>query len=99
MWTHSAHRRRGLGRRVLTELEAEATARGYCRLYLTTGWRLSDAAALYQGAGYTSLPERTDEATGARLLAFEKHLTAGWSGSPWAQRRSAGTRPRWSAAG
>jgi GNAT superfamily N-acetyltransferase len=99
MWTHSAHRRRGLGLRVLAELEAEATARGYCRLYLTTGWRQPEAAALYRGAGYTSLSERIDDATGVRQLAFEKHLTRERSGSPWPPRRSGGTRPRWSSAG
>ncbi|MGO4432264.1 GNAT family N-acetyltransferase, partial [Paenarthrobacter sp. RAF9] len=47
IWTHSAHRRRGLARRVLLELEAEALRRGYSKLYLTTGPRQPEAKNLY----------------------------------------------------
>ncbi|WP_307796381.1 GNAT family N-acetyltransferase [Amycolatopsis sp. 195334CR] len=74
MWTHADHRRRGLGKRILAELEAEAVARGYRRVYLTTGWRQPEAAALYESAGYTPLPSHVDEASGVRLLPFEKAL-------------------------
>jgi GNAT superfamily N-acetyltransferase len=55
IWTDTAHRRRGLARRVLTELEARARQLGYPRLYLTTGPRQPEAAALYRTAGYTPL--------------------------------------------
>jgi GNAT superfamily N-acetyltransferase len=74
MWTHTAHRRRGLARRMLTELETEAAARGYRRIYLTTGWRQPAAATLYRSAGYTELPAPPDSAGGVRQLAFEKDL-------------------------
>lgn len=74
MWTHPAHRRRGFARRMLTELETEAAARGYRRIHLTTGWRQPAAAALYRAAGYTDLPAPSDSVGGVRLLAFEKML-------------------------
>jgi GNAT superfamily N-acetyltransferase len=55
IWTDSAHRRRGLGRQVLVELEREIADRGYRRVYLTTGPRQPEAKALYLAAGYTPL--------------------------------------------
>ncbi|MDT7711256.1 MAG: hypothetical protein QOG20_6863 [Pseudonocardiales bacterium] len=55
IWTHSAHRRRGLARRVLDELEREIRARGYRRIYLTTGPRQPEAMALYLATGYRPL--------------------------------------------
>lgn len=55
MWTASAHRRRGLARRILAELEQRAAARGYTRLYLTTGPLQPEARALYLAAGWTPL--------------------------------------------
>jgi GNAT superfamily N-acetyltransferase len=83
MWTAAAHRRRGLARRVLAELEARAAARGYARMYLTTGPRQPEAKALYLAAGWTPLfdpavPRPTDLATlrglpvAQRVYAFEK---------------------------
>jgi GNAT superfamily N-acetyltransferase len=55
IWTDSGHRRRGLGRRVLDELEREIAVRGYRRIHLTTGPRQPEARALYLAAGYTPL--------------------------------------------
>ncbi len=55
IWTHSAHRRRGLARQVLAELERRAAERGYVRAYLTTGPRQPEAVGLYVAAGYTPL--------------------------------------------
>ena len=75
IWTASAHRRRGLGRRVLDELETEIRRRGYRRIHLTTGPRQPEAVGLYLAAGYRPLydltlpPERVGE------HAFEKLLT------------------------
>ena len=85
MWTAAGHRRRGLARRVLAELESRAAARGYTRMYLTTGPRQPEARDLYLTAGWTplfdpALPRPTDtEALRAlpvaqRLYAFEKQL-------------------------
>ena len=85
MWTAASHRRRGLARRVLTQLEQRAAAAGYTRMYLTTGPRQPEARDLYLAAGWTPLfdpavPRPTDtEALRAlpvdqRLYAFEKQL-------------------------
>jgi GNAT superfamily N-acetyltransferase len=85
MWTATAHRRRGLARRVLAELEERAAARGYTRMYLTTGPRQPEAKALYLAAGWTPLfdpavPRPTDLdalrtlPVAERVYAFEKSL-------------------------
>ncbi|WP_405577670.1 GNAT family N-acetyltransferase [Streptomyces sp. NBC_01190] len=55
IWTHSAHRRRGLARHVVAELERAAAAAGYERVYLTTGPRQPEAKGLYLTTGYTAL--------------------------------------------
>jgi GNAT superfamily N-acetyltransferase len=74
MWTHSSHRRRGLARLVLSELEDEAKRRGYRRLFLTTGSKQPEAAALYLATGYHSLDTSALNPEGYGLLAFEKDL-------------------------
>jgi len=74
MWTHSSHRRRGLARRVLAELEAEAKRRGYRRLVLTTGPKQPEAAALYLATGYRSVDAALFDKENFGLLAFEKDL-------------------------
>lgn len=56
IWTHPEHRRQGLSRLVLAELERLAARQGYTRAYLTTGPRQPEAVALYASAGYTVLP-------------------------------------------
>ncbi|TNU74895.1 GNAT family N-acetyltransferase [Miniimonas arenae] len=71
IWTHPEHRRRGLARRVLAELERDAWAVGYPRIYLTTGPRQPEAAALYRRAGYTPLFDVEHPPTEGPL-AFEK---------------------------
>ncbi|WP_033818793.1 GNAT family N-acetyltransferase [Kitasatospora sp. MBT63] len=75
MWTHSAHRRRGLARRVLAELERAAAAGGYRRIHLTTGPRQPEAKQLYLAAGYTPLFDPDLDPPEFRPLPFEKHLT------------------------
>jgi len=74
IWTSTAHRRRGLARRVLDELEARALAAGYQRLYLTTGPRQPEAAALYVSTGFTPLFDTTADPEDIGPLAFEKWL-------------------------
>jgi len=49
------HRRRGLARRVLAELEDAARVAGYTAVYVSTGWRQTEAVALYLRAGYRPL--------------------------------------------
>ena len=75
IWTHDAYRRRGLGRRVLRELELRAASLGYRRIFLTTGPRQPEAVALYQAAGYTELPDLGAPARGFALHPFVKELT------------------------
>ncbi|WP_454199131.1 GNAT family N-acetyltransferase [Nocardia sp. Marseille-Q1738] len=76
IWTSREHRRQGLGRFVLDQLEAEITRRGYRRVYLTTGPRQPEAVGLYLAAGYLPLydPDLPAEQIGPH--PFEKHLPA-----------------------
>lgn len=74
IWTAAAHRRRGLARRVLVELESEARRRGYTRVHLATGPRQPEATALYLASGYTPLYEVTLPAEQVGEHAFEKKL-------------------------
>jgi GNAT superfamily N-acetyltransferase len=74
IWTHRAHRGRGLGRRVVAELEAGAAARGYTRIHLTTGPHQPEARGLYLAAGYT--PHFDVDAVPATRLRFSKALPA-----------------------
>jgi GNAT superfamily N-acetyltransferase len=75
IWTDSAHRRRGFGRRVVAELEREAVALGYRRLYLTTGPRQPEAKGLYLELGYTALFDVAADPLTVGPLPFEKDLT------------------------
>ncbi|TQJ34334.1 GNAT family N-acetyltransferase [Arthrobacter sp. SLBN-122] len=75
IWTHSAHRRRGLARLVLAELEALAAARGYTRLYLTTGPRQPEAKHLYLSTGYQAQFDLDADPESIGPLAFTKELT------------------------
>ncbi|MFE5207117.1 GNAT family N-acetyltransferase [Streptomyces sp. NPDC056600] len=74
IWTHSAHRRRGLARRVVAELEREARQAGYHRIFLTTGPRQPEARGLYLTTGYTPLFDTEAAPEHIGLLSFEKHL-------------------------
>ncbi|OAK56435.1 GNAT family N-acetyltransferase [Rhodococcoides kyotonense] len=74
IWTASTHRKRGLGKLVVAELERIATQRGYSRIYLTTGWRQPEAVALYLSAGYTPLYDRSIPAEDVGPHPFEKLL-------------------------
>ncbi|GLW69136.1 putative acetyltransferase, GNAT [Kitasatospora phosalacinea] len=75
MWTAAGHRRRGLGRRVLAELESAAREAGYRRIFLTTGPRQPEAKGLYLAAGYTPLFDvRVEPAPDGDPLPFEKDL-------------------------
>ncbi|MGA5819588.1 GNAT family N-acetyltransferase [Kitasatospora sp. NPDC094028] len=80
MWTHSAHRRRGLARRVLAELERTAAAAGYTRIHLTTGPRQPEARGLYLAAGYTPLFDLAADPLTIGPLPFEKPLPAAPAG-------------------
>ncbi|MDX6263074.1 MAG: hypothetical protein QOH84_4762, partial [Kribbellaceae bacterium] len=61
MWVSREVRGLGLGRRLLTELEKEAAARGASALRLETNRNLTEAIALYRAAGYKEVPAFNDE--------------------------------------
>lgn len=56
MWVDPAHRRRGLARAVLAELEAMARAAGASRAVLECGTHQPEALAFYRAAGYAEMP-------------------------------------------
>lgn len=74
IWTDSGHRRRGFARALLAALETEIAARGYRRIYLTTGDRQPEAEALYLATGYRRLAEPLPADGEAYSVAFLKDL-------------------------
>jgi GNAT superfamily N-acetyltransferase len=74
IWTDSRHRRQGHAKALLVELEAEIAARGYRRIYLTTGDRQPEAESLYLSTGYIRLSEPLPAEAEVYPLAFEKTL-------------------------
>jgi DNA-binding MarR family transcriptional regulator/GNAT superfamily N-acetyltransferase len=72
MWVSPQIRGLGLGRRLLTELEKQASARGTEVLRLETNRNLTEAIALYRAAGYTEVPAFNDEPYAHHW--FEKRL-------------------------
>jgi GNAT superfamily N-acetyltransferase len=56
MWVGPAHRRRGIARALLAELERTAAAAGCTRTVLETGDRQPEAEAFYRAVGYTPVP-------------------------------------------
>lgn len=75
MWTSHLHRRQGLGRRVLEELETAALDLGYRRLYLTTGPRQPEAAALYLTAGFQPQFDTEADPESIGPLPFVKEIS------------------------
>jgi DNA-binding MarR family transcriptional regulator len=61
MWVTPGARGLGLGRRLLTELEAHAAARGARTLRLETNRALGEAIGLYRAAGYREVAAFNDE--------------------------------------
>jgi GNAT superfamily N-acetyltransferase len=53
-------RGRGIGRRLLAELESHARRLGYKRVRLTTGDGQAEALRMFQAAGYQEIPPFTD---------------------------------------
>ncbi|MFF5494926.1 GNAT family N-acetyltransferase [Streptomyces aquilus] len=72
VWVHQDARRLGLARRLLTALEAEATARGLTLLRLDTHATLTEAQTMYRACGYTEIPAYGDHAYADHW--FEKRL-------------------------
>lgn len=74
IWTSAEHRRRGLARRVVAELEDESRRRGYDRVFLTTGPRQPEAKELYLRTGYTPLFDPSKSPEEVIIHAFAKSL-------------------------
>ncbi|WP_081974261.1 GNAT family N-acetyltransferase [Sphingomonas taxi] len=74
IWTADRHRRQGLAIRIVAALEAEATRLGYTRVFLTTGFRQPEAAALYHRLGYSPLYDPQADLAALFKLPFEKGL-------------------------
>ena len=56
MWVDPAHRRRGIARALLVELERTAAAAGCSRTVLETGAAQPEAEAFYRDVGYAAVP-------------------------------------------
>jgi GNAT superfamily N-acetyltransferase len=56
MYVSPSERRQGLGWALLAALEAEARSLGLSRLVLETGVRNPEAVAMYERAGYSTIP-------------------------------------------
>ncbi|WP_307852406.1 GNAT family N-acetyltransferase [Glaciihabitans sp. dw_435] len=80
VWASSAHRRQGLARRVMAELESEALRRGYSVAALTTGARQPEAVQLYLALGYSPLFDLDGDLEEISYLHFEKRLTGETAG-------------------
>lgn len=75
IWTDSARRRQGLGRRTMEALEQAAAGRGYRRAYLTTGPEQPEAVAMYERLGYTLSTDEGTDPEGRRIYyAFAKEF-------------------------
>jgi GNAT superfamily N-acetyltransferase len=74
IWASRKHRRQGLARRVLAELEAQAARQGYTRVFLGTGPRQPEAVRLYQTNGYTLLSSHDFGEEEPPGVLFEKYL-------------------------
>ncbi|MGZ6213915.1 MAG: GNAT family N-acetyltransferase [Candidatus Limnocylindria bacterium] len=69
-------RGRGLGRRLLDELEAQASGMGYLTIRLETGNLQPEAIGLYRAAGYERIPCWEAFADDPRSICFEKLLAS-----------------------
>jgi GNAT superfamily N-acetyltransferase len=69
MWVHPSARGLGVGRRLLAELEREALTRDLHTLRLGTNQELTEAIALYRGAGYDEVPRYNDRADYSHFFA------------------------------
>ena len=67
-------RGRGVGRRILVELEARARELGYTAVVLETGDRQPAALDLYETSGYDRIPCWAPYDTRELSLCFEKRL-------------------------
>ena len=74
MFVAPEHRRQGLARRVLAELERAAADMGYRRAVLETGVKQEAAIALYQSVGYRAIGNYGPYAGNANSVCMGKGL-------------------------
>jgi len=75
MYVRKAARGLGIGRAILVELERLAAAFGYARMVLETGVRQPEAIALYEGRGFTRIPNYAEYSDNPLSVCFGKDLT------------------------
>jgi len=68
-------RGRGLGRRLLEELEDQARRLGYASVVLETGDRQEEAVGLYESSGYERIPCYPPYNSRELSICYEKRLT------------------------
>jgi len=73
MWVSATARGLGIGRRMLRELEQQASCRGVTTVHLETNRNLTEAIALYRSAGYREVAAFNDEPYAHHW--FEKDLS------------------------
>lgn len=76
IWVEPEARGRGLSRRLLAVLEAEAVAHGIGLLRLETGIASDEALGLYRGAGFAACPPFADYRPDPHSVFMEKPLPA-----------------------
>ncbi|MGC9954458.1 MAG: GNAT family N-acetyltransferase [Rhizomicrobium sp.] len=74
MYVVPAFRGRGLARRMLDFLEAEAARRGFPRAILETGRQMTEALGLYRSRGWQEIPVFGPYAGDPKSICFEKRL-------------------------
>jgi GNAT superfamily N-acetyltransferase len=74
MYVSHHHRREGIARLMLAELEAQAAAAGYERTVLMTGLNQPEAIALYESSGYQPVEPFGVYATSELVRCFGKDL-------------------------
>jgi len=74
MWVEPEARGRGLSRRLLAALEAEAAAQGIGLLRLETGIASAEALGLYRSAGFVECPPFADYRPDPNSVFMERRL-------------------------
>jgi GNAT superfamily N-acetyltransferase len=74
MYVRPAHRRNGLARRLLAEIERMAGERGITLLRLETGRDFTEVVALYTSSGFYEIPRFGPYVDAAASACFEKRL-------------------------
>ncbi len=71
---HPARRRLGLGRAIMSRLEAEAAALGYRQAWLDTATNQPEAMAFYSGIGYRQVGQETRPEWDWTLVYYVKDI-------------------------